>query len=330
MIRFAKEEDLDRINELRRQVNDIHVKGRPDIFRSGFCQEMQDLARELLQGEEGNIIVAEQDGIICGMVCVAYITKPESPYNLERKIYHVEEIAVDERARKQGIGTEMMEFMKQDACKRGFDRIELDVWEFNESAVKFYETNGFTVFRRFMECRVPDVIFAETERLILRWMKWSDYDDLCKILQDEEVMYAYEGAFSGEEVRSWLDKQLARYKEDGFGLFAVILKETGEMIGQCGLTMQDIPGKRVLEIGYLFQKRYWHQGYATEAAKACKEYAFTELEADEVFSIIRDNNTASQNVAKRNGMTRGGTFVKHYKGVDMPHYIFSVKKQKDI
>ena len=180
------------------------------------------------------------------------------------------------------------------------------------------------MFRRFMECSVSDMIFAETERLRLRRMEPADYDDLCKILQDEEVMYAYEGAFSDEEVRSWLDKQLVRYKEHGFGLFAVILKESGEMIGQCGLTIQDIPGKQVLEIGYLFQKKYWRQGYATEAAKACKEYAFTALKADEVFSIIRDSNIASQNVAKRNGMTLRGTFVKHYRGVDMPHYIFSV------
>lgn len=175
--------------------------------------------------------------------------------------------------------------------------------------------------------QVNDRIFAETERLRLRQMESADYGDLCKILKDEEVMYAYEGAFSDEEVRSWLDKQFVRYKEDGFGLFAVILKETGEMIGQCGLTLQDIPGRQVLEIGYLFQKRYWHQGYATEAAKACKEYAFTVLKADEVFSIIRDSNIASQNVAKRNGMTQGGTFIKHYRGVDMPHYIFSVKNQ---
>ena len=171
------------------------------------------------------------------------------------------------------------------------------------------------------------MIFIETERVLLRQMEQSDYDDLCKILQDEEVMYAYEGAFSDEEVQNWLDRQLMRYEKDGFGLYAVILKETGEMIGQCGLTMQEIPGEQVLEIGYLFQKKYWHQGYATESAKACKEYAFTVLKADEVFSIIRDSNIASQNVAKRNGMTQVGTFVKHYRGVDMPHYIFSIKSQ---
>ena len=139
-------------------------------------------------------------------------------------------------------------------------------------------------------------------------------------------MYAYEGAFSDEEVQNWLDKQLTRYQEDGVGLYAVLLKETSAMIGQCGLTFQDTPNGKVLEIGYLFQKAYWHYGYATEAAKACKRYAFDTLAADEVYSIIRDNNIPSQNVAKRNGMTVTDTFVKHYRGVDMPHYIFSVKR----
>lgn len=172
------------------------------------------------------------------------------------------------------------------------------------------------------------VIFAETERLILRKLTQSDFVDLCRILKDDEVMYAYEGAFSDDEVQAWLDRQLERYQKDGFGLNAVILKENCEMIGQCGLTMQEIPGRRVVEIGYLFQKKYWHRGYATEAAKACREYAFCDLKVDEVFSIIRDSNTASQNVAKRNGMIRRETFVKHYRGVDMPHYVFSVKNEK--
>ena len=170
-------------------------------------------------------------------------------------------------------------------------------------------------------------LVLETDRLWLRKMVQADFGDLCKILQDAAVMYAYEGAFSDEEVQAWLDNQLRRYREEGMGLWAVILKENREMIGQCGLTMQEIPGRRVPEVGYLFQKAYWHQGYATEAAKACKAYAFEVLGAEEVFSIIRDNNLASQNVALRNGMTRGGTFVKHYRGVEMPHYIFSVRNK---
>lgn len=169
-------------------------------------------------------------------------------------------------------------------------------------------------------------IFTETERLILRRMTPSDIPALRRILQNPEVMYAYEGPFSDEEVQVWFDRQLQRYRDDGFGLCAVVLRETGQMIGQCGLTMQDISGERVLEVGYLFQKAYWHQGYATEAAVACREYAFTVLGADKVYSIIRDTNTASQNVAKRNGMVPVGSFTKRYRGVDMPHLIFCVKR----
>lgn len=162
-------------------------------------------------------------------------------------------------------------------------------------------------------------MILETERLYMRELTQDDIKYLCKILQDEETMYAYEGAFSFAEVQEWLDRQISRYKKWGFGLWAVVLKETDEMIGQCGLTVQPWKSGEVLEIGYLFNRSYWHNGYATEAAKACKKYAFEVLDANEVCSIIRDTNTASQNIALRNGMTVSDSLVKHYKGVDMPH-----------
>lgn len=174
-----------------------------------------------------------------------------------------------------------------------------------------------------------DNMILETERLYLREMKQSDYQSLCRILQDDETMYAYEGAFSDAEVQEWLDRQFERYRKYNFGLWAVILKETDEMIGQCGLTMQEWKEKEVLEVGYLFERRYWHRGYATEAAIACKKYAFEILKADEVCTIIRDINTASQRVALRNGMTKKDTWTKHYKGVDMPHYRY-VAYRRDI
>ena len=169
------------------------------------------------------------------------------------------------------------------------------------------------------------IMILETDRLYLREMTQSDFPSLCKHLQDEDVMYAYEHAFSNAEVQEGLDKQLQSYKDNGFGVWAVILKENKEMIGHCGLSMQSCEDREVLEIGYIFQKAYWHKGYATEAAIACREFAFEKLNADEVFSLIRDTNVASQNVAKRNGMSVRGSFVKHYYGIDMPYYIFSVK-----
>lgn len=163
-------------------------------------------------------------------------------------------------------------------------------------------------------------MILETERLYLREMTQSDFKSLCKILQDEETMYAYEGAFSDAEAQEWLDRQISRYQKWGVGLWAVVLKETDEMIGQCGLTMQPWKDREVLEIGYLLQRRYWHKGYATEAARACREYAFETLKSEEVCSIIRDTNTSSQNVAVRNGMTVADSWIKHYRGVDMLHY----------
>ena len=169
-------------------------------------------------------------------------------------------------------------------------------------------------------------MILETERLYLREMNQGDFDSLCQILQDEDTMYAYEGAFSDIEVQEWLDKQIFRYEKWNFGLWAVILKETDEMIGQCGLTMQPWKDTEVLEIGYLFNKLYWHKGYDTEAAKACKKYAFEVLKADEVCSIIRDTNTASQNVAIRNGMTVIDIWTKYYRGIDMPHYRYVIMR----
>ena len=154
-------------------------------------------------------------------------------------------------------------------------------------------------------------MILETRRLLLREMTREDCPALCAILQDPQVMYAYEHAFSDEEVRQWLDRQLARYARYGFGLWAVIERASGQLIGQCGLTMQPWKDEEVLEIGYLFPRRYWHQGYAMEAAKGCKQYAFDVLHAEEVCSIIRDINTASQRVAVRNGMTAADRWTKH-------------------
>ena len=169
-------------------------------------------------------------------------------------------------------------------------------------------------------------MILETERLILREMTQEDLPALREILQDEETMYAYNGAFDEEETQAWLDRQLMRYAQDGFGLWAVVLRETGRMIGQCGLTMQPWRGDSVLEVGYLFNRAFWHHGYATEAARGCMDYAFTRLDAREVCSIIRETNPPSRRVAERNSMTVRDTWVKHYRGIDMPHVRYCAVK----
>ena len=165
-----------------------------------------------------------------------------------------------------------------------------------------------------------------TRRLLLREMTEGDIPDLEEMLLDPEVMYAYPHTFTKEDVENRLARQQQRYRQDGFGLWAVVLRSTGEMVGQAGLTWQDCEGQPVLEVGYLLKKRFWHQGYASEAARACRDYAFRVLGAEKVSSIIKTDNLASIRVAQRNGMAREKAFTAHYYNVPVPHYLYTVWK----
>ena len=153
MIRLAEMRDKEALNRLRRQVNDLHVQGRPDVFKPGFGPEIRDHADLYLKKEIGYAAVEEIDDAIAGMVMVDYIERPENPYNLARRFVHIAEICVDERFRRQGVGKKLLNYVKADARAKGYDRIELDVWSFND-ALAFYEAQGFSTFRRFMEISV--------------------------------------------------------------------------------------------------------------------------------------------------------------------------------
>lgn len=166
-----------------------------------------------------------------------------------------------------------------------------------------------------------------TARLVLRDMGEDDLPALRTILTDPVAMTAYEGAFAEAECRAWLDRNLQRCEQDGFGLWAVELAaEPGGMIGQCGITRQRIEDVEVREVGYLFQRAHWHRGYATEAAAASRDWAFRHLDAATVWAKVRDTNIASMNVAIRLGMTVRRRFVTRYRGVDMPHLGFAVDR----
>lgn len=169
-------------------------------------------------------------------------------------------------------------------------------------------------------------IILQTERLILREMNQLDFQDLAEILQNPRVMYAYEHDFSDEDVQIWLDRQLTRYQKYGFGLWAVILKSSGIMIGQAGLTMQPYKDSQVLEIGYLLKEKYWHQGYAREAAAGCKHYAFEQLHQNKIYSIIKSDNYPSMKVAQSIGMVKQDEFITRYYNGDMLHYLYSVSR----
>lgn len=172
-------------------------------------------------------------------------------------------------------------------------------------------------------------MILRTDRLQLREMTGEDLPALHTILQDEITMTHYEGAFDDALVKAWLSRMRQRYRRDGYGLWAVQLRTTGQVIGQCGITRQPgaLPETTVDEVGYLFHRDHWGHGYATEAARACRDYAFTTLGADRVWAHVRDTNLASMNVAIRLGMTVRQRFVKHYRGVEMPHLAFAVDRE---
>ena len=179
-------------------------------------------------------------------------------------------------------------------------------------------------------------VILETKRLILREMDQPDFTDLAEILQNPNVMYAYEHDFSDADVQEWLERQTDRYRKYGFGLWAVILKQAGDfsekavpekvMIGQAGLTVQPYRDTEVLEIGYLFKEQFWHHGFAREAAAACRDYAFEHLGCDKVHSIIKVDNIPSIRVAESIGMTREDEFITSYYNGDMKHFLYSLKK----
>jgi GNAT superfamily N-acetyltransferase len=156
IIRYAEKEELESVNKIRKQVDEVHVIGRSDVFRDDGWQFIEPFIYKRFEDDNSNVIVADIDGEIVGFAVIQYIVKPESPFGKEQKYLHIEEFGVDEKHRRKGIATAIINFVKEDAKKHGFIRIELDMWEFNDSAMAFYESVGFNTFRRYMESYVEE------------------------------------------------------------------------------------------------------------------------------------------------------------------------------
>ena len=148
----------------------------------------------------------------------------------------------------------------------------------------------------------------ETERLLLRPYTLSDFDSLYEILSDPETMQHYPAPFDEEKTRNWITWNLDNYEKYGFGLWAVILKETGEFIGDCGITLQNIDGEILPEIGYHIHKKYWRRGFAKEAARAVRDWGFRNTQYDIFYSYMKYTNIGSWSTALANGMKK----VKEY------------------
>ncbi|WP_354191085.1 GNAT family N-acetyltransferase [Arthrobacter sp. UYCu712] len=142
-----------------------------------------------------------------------------------------------------------------------------------------------------------------TDRLKFREMTAADLDGMTALLGDPQVMRFYPAPKSQDEAASWIHWNQENYAEHGYGLW-IVETHDGEFIGDCGLTWQQVNGAQKLEVGYHVRSDLHGQGYATEAAAACRDYAREHVEATELIAIIHPDNRASERVAEKIGMHR--------------------------
>ena len=165
----------------------------------------------------------------------------------------------------------------------------------------------------------------ETARLTLREFVSGDFEPLFEILSDPETMRHYPKPFDEVRVRSWIDWNLDNYQRYGFVLWAVILKETGEFIGDCGLTMQNIDGEQLPEIGYHIHKKFWRRGFAGEAARAVRDWAFENTDYSCLYSCMKYTNVGSYSTARASGMKK----VKEYPDTQNTiSYAFAITREE--
>ncbi len=162
----------------------------------------------------------------------------------------------------------------------------------------------------------------ETQRLILRPMQETDIDALHLIFTDPGVTASFGiEPFSRDQMEGWLRRNLDHQSAFGYGLFSVILRESGTLIGDCGLEQMEVEGVRVAELGYDFRSQYWNRGFATEAASAVRDYAFAILRLPRLISLIRVGNLASRRVAEKVGMSLVGESMRH----GTPYWTYSIE-----
>lgn len=165
-------------------------------------------------------------------------------------------------------------------------------------------------------------MIIETERLILRKYTMDDLEKLYKILSCPITMSHYIKPYDYEGAKRWINWCVNSYEVNGFGLWAMILKETNTLIGDCGLSLQNIDGEICPEIGYHIYKDYWRRGYGKEAANAVKEWAFKNTQYETLYSYMTKDNIASYKTAESIGMKK----IKEYRDKDEELLVYSIKK----
>lgn len=169
------------------------------------------------------------------------------------------------------------------------------------------------------------MIIAETHRLVLRHFQADDAHAMFRVLGDPQVMQFSSGVMSFDQVRRWLDGRIAEYDARGYGIWAVVLKESCSVIGCCGLTrFPDINGRPEIELGFRFDRRFWDCGYATEAAGAARDHAFNTLGMHRLIALIDPCNARSIRVARKLGLQPVGEVMLD--GYTHPDHVYAIER----
>lgn len=168
-------------------------------------------------------------------------------------------------------------------------------------------------------------MILQTSRLRLREYRQEDFSALYGILSDPVTMQHYPKPYDDAGTRRWLDWNFDNYRRYGFGLWAVELKETGLFIGDCGLTMQNIDGVQLPEIGYHIHKDHWRKGYGSEAARAVRDWAFQNTDFDCLFSYMVAANVASSSTAAAAGMKKRKEYSDEHGTL---HFVYAITRQE--
>lgn len=169
-------------------------------------------------------------------------------------------------------------------------------------------------------------VILQTSRLLLREFVVEDAAALASILSDPETMRHYLAPYDRAGVERWIECNRQRYRDDGVGLWALLSVNSQELIGDCGIVLQKVDGEPLYEIGYHLRRDHWGRGLATEAATACREWAFANLKTDRLIALIRPENIQSRHVAERLGMT----IWKETNWHGLPHLVYSIARNDGV
>ncbi len=319
-LRQFRESDYDDLFEFLSQLEDDEFEGYPGITYENGREHL----RQRLGSEAFYAVVLHGSGKVIGNIfCGARDFAGKEVGYIINKDYQ-----------RQGYAAEALSAVIRSAFQEGIHRIYAECDPRNTASWKLLESVGFRreahfrqniCFRKdtdgapiwkdtyvyaILESDETNKLFREfveentleTERLFLREMNEDDYDALYSVLADSDIMQHYPYTFDEKRVRGWIAKNIDCYRIFGFGLWAVCLKDTGEMIGDCGLTLQNINGEILPEIGYHIRHDCQRKGYAREAAKAVRNWAFRNTDYPTLYSYCKYTIVPSIKTAESIGM----------------------------